>query len=293
MGGFRRSLILLSMVAALTSCRKPSNVAAGSEAPKTFASPEEAGTVLLQEAKSGDQNSLLAIFGPDKNQILFSGDSGTDKNALKDFATAYETMHRWGKIDSGGQMLYVGADNFPFPVPLEKNSNGQWYFNSDKGADEVLARHIGKDELVAMAAIGAIGNAEQQYYEKHHQYAQKFVSDEGKQNGLYWPASKGQDESPLARMGDFAKGAGYTTPGEQRRPFYGYLFRILNKQGRPANGDGFTILAYPAEYGDSGIMTFVIGPDGVVYQKDLGDQTDNAASMTEYNPADGWEPANP
>src|SRR5262249_52832777 len=156
--------------------------------------------------------------------------------------------------------------NFPFPIPLEKNSSGRWYFNTAEGADEVLARRIGRDELVAMAAIQAIANAQQQYFNqiqpgsKVRQYAQKFTSDEGKHNGLYWPDSKGETASPLGQMGDFAKGAGYTSPGKTPQPLNGYNFRILTKQGKSAKDGpkdyvvdggmtgGFAILAYPTEY---------------------------------------------
>ena len=133
-------------------------------------------------------------------------------------------MNRWGKINGGGQMLYVGTENFPFPVPLQQNSSGRWYFDTAGGADEILARRIGRDELVAMAAIGAIANAEQEYFNSSHagggvkQYAQKFVSDEGKHNGLYWPSSDTRTQSPLGQLGDFAKGAGYTTPATSRSP---------------------------------------------------------------------------
>src|SRR5262249_33133304 len=141
---------------------------------------------------------------------------------------------RWGKINAGGQMLYVGVESFPFPIPLQQNSSGQWYFNTAAGEDEILARRIGKDELVAIAALGAIANAELQYFNhsgnKVKQYAQKFVSDEGTHNGLYWPVSEGQTQSPLGRLGDFAEGAGYTKSGENPQPFNGYYFRILTKE---------------------------------------------------------------
>ncbi len=299
----------LAVIISMTSCRKAEGAGA-KESKKTFASPQEAGAALLKAAKSGDQASLLEIFGPDGKEILFTGDAASDQTALKDFAAAYETMNRWGKIAAGGEMLYVGADNYPFPVPLEKNSSGQWYFDTAEGADEILARRIGKDELVAIATLGALANAEQQYFNQKHvgqvqQYAGKFVSDEGQHNGLYWPASKGEDQSPLGQMGDFAAGAGYTNKAATPQPFNGYKFRILTKQGERAKGGaknyvvngnmtgGFAILAYPAEYRNSGITTFLIGTDGIVYQKDLGEKTvESAQGITEYNPGEGWEPAN-
>jgi Protein of unknown function (DUF2950) len=304
---FALSLTLFAIIISLASCRKPEKAAAGSESQKTFAAPQEAGTALLEAAKSGNQAALIEIFGPNGNVVLFSGDPIKDKNVLHNFVTAYETMNRWGKINAGGQMLYVGVENFPFPIPLQQNSSGQWYFNTAAGEDEILARRIGKNELVTIAALGAIANAEQQYFNhsgsKVKQYAQKFVSDEGTRNGLYWPVSEGQIKSPLGQLGDFAEGAGYTKPGDKPQPFNGYYFVILTKQADNGgtkdyvvNGNmtgGFAILAYPAEYRDSGIMTFLIGKDGIVYEKDLGEGTvATARAIKEYNPADGWKPVN-
>jgi hypothetical protein len=219
-------------------------------------------------------------------------------------------MHRWREIKAGGEILYVGADNYSFPIPLGQNSTGQWYFDTAAGKDEILARRIGKDELTAIAACGAIANAENQYFSQTHdgdtvkQYAQKFISDDGKQNGLYWPVSAGQAPSPLEDVRDFAKAAGYTNAGDKPQPFDGYYFRFLTKQGGVAKGGakdylvngkmtgGFAAVAFPAEYRNSGIMTFIVGKDGIVYQKDLGEQTDSLArALAEYAPADGWKPA--
>jgi DUF2950 family protein len=302
---FGLPVMLLAFIISLSSWWKPAKVAAANDTPKTFASPQEAGDALMKAAKSGNQALLLEIFGPSGREILFSDDTVKDANALKDFAAAYETMHRWGKIQAGGEMLYVGTENFPFPIPLQQNSSGQWYFNTDAGKDEMLARRIGKDELVAMAAVVALANAEQQYFNQVHpdkkQYTQKFVSDPGKHDGLYWSASADEAQSPLGQMGDFARGMGYTNSGGKPQPFNGYYFRILTKQaGNDGTKDyvvngtmtnGFAILAYPAEYQKSGIMSFLIGKDGVLYEKDLGKRTvDTAAAITEYNPGDGWKP---
>jgi hypothetical protein len=278
---------------------------------KTFASPTDAGAAFLEAAKSGDQGTLLAIFGPDAKGVLLSGDEVKDKQSLQDFVSAYNQMHRWREIKVGGQMLYTGADNFPFPIPLGKNPSGQWVFDTAAGKDEILARRIGGDELTAIAACSAVANAQQQYFSSardgdkvDHQYAQKFISDEGRQNGLYWAAQAGQPPSPLEDVRDFAKAAGYTNSGSNPQPFNGYYFRILTRQGDKAQGGakdylvdghltgGFAILAYPAEYRNSGIMTFIVGRDGIVYQKDLGEKsTDIAAALAEYDPGDGWNPA--
>jgi hypothetical protein len=307
-----RLWMLVTLFAAfsfLISCSKQDNATTGKPAAqKTFASPADAGAAFIEAAKSGDQSALLAIFGPDAKDVLFSGDPVKDKDALLDFVAAYDQMHRWGKIKAAGEMLYVGADNFPFPIPLDRNPSGQWSFDTAAGKDEILARRIGKGELTAIEACGAIANAQQQYFsqtrdgDKVKQYAQKFVSDEGKHNGLYWNAPEGQTPSPLGQLGDFAKAAGYTNAGDKPQPFNGYYFQILTKQGDKAQGGakdyiadgkmtgGFAILAYPAEYRNSGIMTFIIDKAGAVYQKDLGEKTtDLAVAMTEYNPGDGWE----
>jgi len=302
-------VMLLAFVGSLVSCNKQENATTEkSAAQKTFASPADAGVAFFEAAKSGDQRTLLAIFGPDAKDVLFSGDPVKDKDALQDFVAAYSQMNRWGQIKAGGEILYVGADNFPFPIPLDKNLQGQWVFDTAAGKDEILARRIGKGELTAIAACGAIADAQQQYFSQTHagdkgkQYAQKFVSDEGKENGLYWPVPEGQTPSPLGQLGDFAKAAGYTSTGDKPQPFNGYYFQMLTKQGDKAQGGGkdyivdgkmtggFAILAYPAEYRNSGIMTFIIDKDNTVYQKDLGEKTtDVAVAMAEYNPGDGWE----
>jgi len=307
---FAMFVALLAPITALVACSKSENTATEKSLPRTFASPEDAGAALLEAARSGDQAALAAIFGPDAKDVLLSGDAVKDKDAFEDFVAAYTQMHRWREIKAGGEMLYTGADNWVFPIPLGKNPSGQWYFDTAAGKDEILARRIGKDELTAIAACMAIAKAQEQYFsqthdgDKVHQYAQKLVSDEGKQNGLYWPVPDGQAPSPLEEVRDFAKAAGYTSSGAKPQPFDGYYFRILTRQGDKAKGGakdyivngkmtgGFAVLAYPVEYRNSGIMTFVIGKDGVVYQKDLGEGTTQAAeALIDFNPGDGWSSA--
>jgi len=295
---------LLMLTSALAGCNKAEPTHATQ---RTFASPSEAGAAFLEAAKSGDQNAVLAIFGPNSKDVLFSGDAVKDQNALQDFVAAYGQMNRWREIKAGGEILYIGADNYPFPIPLARNSSGQWSFDTAAGRDEILARRIGKGELTAIAACGATVDAQRQYFSQTHdgdntkQYAQKFVSDQGKQNGLYWTVPDGQAPSPLGELVDFAKAIGYTNSGEKPQPFNGYYFKILTKQGDKAPGGakdyiangkmtgGFAILAYPAAYRNSGIMTFIVGQDGTIYQKDLGEKTAEIAdAMAEYNPGDGW-----
>ena len=296
--GFRMLLTLLLTISSLASCNKSEKTTSEKPVQKTFASSADAGAAFLDAAKSGDQGALLAIFGPDGKDVLFTGDSVKDKDALQDFVAAYNQMHRWREIKVGGEMLYIGADNYPFPIPLGQKSPGQWSFDTAAGKDEILARRIGKDELTAIAACGALADAQRQYFsqtqggDKVKQYAQRIGSDEGKQNGLYWHVAEGQPPSPLGALGDFAKAAGYTNAGAKPQPFDGYYFQILTKQGESAKGGakdyivngkmtgGFAILAYPAEYRNSGIMTFIISNDEIVYQKDLGEKTAAIAAST-------------
>jgi Protein of unknown function (DUF2950) len=300
----------LMLVTSFAGCSKAPNSTAEKPVQRTFASPDEAGAAFLQAAQSDDQAGLQAIFGPETDSVLLSGDPVKDKDNLKDFVAAYNQMHRWREIKVGGQILYAGADNYPFPIPLGQNSSGKWVFDTAAGKDEILARRIGKGELTAIVACSALADAERQYFSQTHngdtvkQYTQRIASDPGKKNGLYWETAEGQPPSPLGPVGDFAKAAGYVGTGAKPQPFEGYYYQILTKQGDKAKGGakdyisngkmtgGFAFLAYPAQYRNSGIMTFIIGGDGIVYQKDLGDHTSDAAAIvTEYNPGDGWKPA--
>jgi hypothetical protein len=300
----KHKMLIFTLLISLASCNKPvepSKPSSEKVVPRTFASPSEASAALLAAAQSGDRAALLAIFGPDGEEVLFSGDAVQDKASLRDFVTAYMRMNRWGKIKSGGQTLYIGPDNYAFPVPLGQNPSGQWYFDTAAGKDEILARRIGKHELTAIAACQAVAGSQKEYFSQTHdggtvkQYAQKFVSDPGKQNGLYWPATEGRP-SPLAELGDFGKVVA-SNARDQRPLFNGYHYRILTRPSDLVNGKmtrGFGILAYPAEYRSSGIMTFIVGNDGAVYQKDLGEKTaEEAQAMTEFNLADGWSPPAP
>jgi hypothetical protein len=302
--GVWTAVLALLLSVTLASCTRSQRFATASQ--RTFASPEEAGTALESAAKAADRNGLVAIFGPNSKAVLFTGDAGTDRDRLTNFVTAYDQMHRWVAIKAGGKVLMVGADNRAFPIPLGRNASGRWRFDTAAGKDEILARRIGKNELTAMDATEALAGAEQQYHQSTHgdkvkQYAQKFVSDPGQQNGLYWPVAEGKPASPAGRLGDFTKVLASANAGADPE-FNGYRYRILDSGNSP-NGvqdyivdgrmtRGFAILAYPTEYKKSGITSVLIGQDGTLYQKDLGDNTlARAESSTEYNPADGWTPA--
>ena len=275
----------------------------------TFATTDAAGEALLAAAKSGDRDTLLAIFGPNSKDVIFSGDPVQDKNTANKFSTEYGVMHRWRKMVDGSEVLIVGADNFPFPIPLKKNEQGQWFFDTAAGKEEILNRRIGRNELATIEACRAAADAQQQYHSQVHegvttrQYAQKFISDPGKQNGLYWKSADGQPESPLGPLAAFATSEGYSVKSGAHTPFHGYYFRMLSGQSGNAPGGvkqyvidgkmagGFAFVAYPAAYGNSGIMTFMINQDGVLLEKDLGKTTaTTAAAMTEFDPGAGWTP---
>lgn len=301
-------LMLFALAVSMVSCssrdtkgaEKTAEPAKGTVGQKTFASPAAASAALFEATKAGDHNALIAIFGPDGNDILSSGDAVEDKDLQQRFVTKYNQMNRWSKNKAGAEILYVGADNYAFPIPLQQKSAGQWSFDTTAGKDELLARRIGDGELTAIGVLTEIANAQQEYFSQTHQYAQKIVSDEGQQNGLYWPAAEGQRPSPLGPLADVAKNLGYTH-SDKPQPFHGYYFHILTKQGDKAQGGakdylangkmtgGFAVVAYPAAYQNSGVMSFLVGQDGVIYQKDLGEKTtEEAAAISEYNP-EGWD----
>ncbi len=303
---FKIRLLLLTILIPFAACRKSETLP---EKPSisVFASPDDAGNALLAAAKSGDQSALLAIFGPNSKQVIYSGDSVQDKNAANAFVTGYGVMHRWRKMPDGGQILLVGADNFPFPIPLKKNGDGKWFFDTAAGKDEILNRRIGRNELALIEVCGAVADAQAEYFsqlhdgEKTKQFAMKFISDPGKHNGLYWESPAGQPASPLGPLAAFATSEGYSVKPEGHTAFDGYYFRMLKGQSHKAPGGakdyvingkmtgGFAFVAYPAEYGNSGVMTFIINQDGVLLQKDLGKTTtETATAMSLFDPDSGW-----
>jgi hypothetical protein len=292
--------IMLALMMVLAACTKTPSV-------KAFASPEDAGNGLLEAAKSGDPNAVLAVFGPESKDVIFSGDAVQDKTTVEAFVAAYGVMHRWRKMPDGAQILLIGADNFAFPIPLKKNGAGQWFFDAAAGKDEILARRIGRNELAVIDVCGALADAQAEYFSQTHSdgsaqhYALKFISDTGKQNGLYWESPEDQPKSPLGPLVAFATDEGYNVKPNSHAPFHGYYFHMLNRQGSHAPGgakdyvvdgkmaSGFAFVAYPAEYGNSGVMTFIINQDGVLLQKDLGKTTkETATSMTEFDPDQSW-----
>jgi hypothetical protein len=275
---------------------------------KTFASPGDAVLAFYNAAKSNDTQAMNAIFGSNAQKILNTGDAVADKNAVTNFVRRYDQMHRVVQEPDGAVTLYIGADNWPAPIPLVKNSSGRWYFDTEAGMKEILYRRVGTNENDAITTLHTLAEAQREYASQMHDgsktkaYALKFISTAGKQDGLYWKSDDNQPASPIGPLIADASSQGYTAEQGKATPFHGYYFRILTKQGPAAKGGardymvngqlakGFAFVAYPAEYRNSGVMTFIVNQDGTVYEKDLGDDTQKVgAEMTDYNPDSSWK----
>lgn len=277
---------------------------------RTFATPGEAVSTLYTAVKAKDEESLSRIFGKAASDLMHSGDEVADRNMVQTFLRRYDRMHRVVIEPDGTATLYIGAENWPFPISIAKNSTGSWYFDVVGGKQEILFRRIGRNENDAIEVCQALVQAQREYIsavrssESSKHYALKFISDDGKQNGLFWKASEGEAPSPIGPLIIQATSEGYSAQQGQPTPFHGYYYRILTKQGYFAKGGkksylvkgqlvrGFAFLAYPADYRNSGVMTFVVNQYGMVYQRDLGPDTETIArTMTQYDPDDSWERA--
>jgi hypothetical protein len=275
-----------------------------------FKSPEDAFGALIEAAKTNDIVKLMAIFGPQGKYLISSGDAVADSNSRKRFVEAAEEAVKFSKLDDNTLLAVIGKDACSFPIPIVR-SGQEWVFSTDDGKQEIINRRIGKNELSTIQVSLAYVDAQREYAGKDRdgsgvlQYAQRFISHEGKKDGLYWKAAAGEESSPLGLLFAQATEEGYTVrkPGENHKPYHGYYFKILQSQGSKAPGGeldyiingkmtaGFGLLAYPAEYGVSGIMTFMVNQQGIVYEKDLGPKTDEIAkTMIKYDPDKTWEP---
>ncbi len=271
---------------------------------KTFSSAEEAVKAAIAAAKKGDDKEVSAIFGPGSQELLHSGDAIADKQRRAEFLKAYDERNRL-VTEGEHTILVVGKTDWPLPIPLVKKGNG-WIFDAAKGKEEVLNRRIGQNELSAIQVTLAYVDAQREYARKDRdrdgllEYAQRPRSESGKRNGLYWPVKSGEEQSPLGPLAARAVKEGYKA-SDKPVPFHGYYYRILTAQGKNAPGGaysylvkgsmigGFALVAYPAEYRNSGVMTFIVNHDGKVFQKDLGKNTAAVASaMKEYNPDQSW-----
>lgn len=272
---------------------------------RTFASTEEASRALFHAMQSQDEQAPLSILGQAGKEVLSSGDPQEDIHARTGFIVKYKEMHRFVTEANGTVALVVGAENWPFPIPLV-NKDGSWYFDTPAGKDEILFRRIGKNELAAMDACRELVDAQKQYFAQppadlSKQFAQKLVSDEDRHNGLYWRGSNDEFDSPINPLIAYARQNLPTDQVGEHVPFNGYMFRILTSQGRHALGGaknyivdgkmtgGFAFIAYPVEYRSSGVMTCIVDASGTIYEKDLGpDTTKLAQAMTVYDPDSTW-----
>jgi hypothetical protein len=279
--------------------------AAGTQ--RHFASPEDAAQALVQALKAQDRPATLAVLGQDASSWISSGDTAADRAAVARFIAAYDAKHQVHQQD-GKATLTLGTDDFPFAFPLVR-SGERWRFDTAAGKGEMLARRIGENELSAIEVLQAIVDAQMDYASADRNgdgvvaYAQKFVSSPGKHDGLYWPVEPGQAPSPLGELLAKASSEGFKAKGKGPTPYHGYYYRLLKRQGKNASSGaldyvvggraigGFAVVAYPARYGNSGIMSFIVNQDGKIYQSDLGPETQaKALKMNEYDPGPSWKP---
>jgi len=272
---------------------------------KTFSSPEDASSAFVAAAQSNDEKAMLDILGPDGKQIVSSGDDAEDGQSRANFVEKYGEMHRLVKEPDGTTVLYIGARNWPTPIPL-MDKGGAWFFDTEAGKQEILYRRIGRNELSAIRVCQELVAAQKEFRSTQgDQYAREIFSEPGQHNGLYWKAADGEPESPIGPLVAAAVAEGYTKTQEGApTPYLGYYYRIVTRQGKNGPGGsknymvkgkltgGFAFVAYPAKYRSSGVKTFMVGPDGVVYEKDLGPKTNAVAgTMQEYNPNSSWQEA--
>lgn len=301
--GRRGSLIPFAVLVVILSGGVPGRAMAQQKGQQTFSSAEEASRALVAAAQANDEKAMLAVLGPDGKEIVSSGDDVQDRESHMNFARRFEEMHRLVKEPDGTTTLYIGTLNWPTPIPLVNKGN-VWYFDSKMGKKEVLYRRVGRNEISTIRVCQELVAAQKEYYAEQHEYAQQIFSDEGQKNGLYWKAGDGQQQSPIGPLVAMAVTEGYRQNGGPSRPYRGYLYHTLTSQGKPASGgaksylvngkmsEGFAFVAYPAEYRSSGVMTFIVGSDGVVYQKDLGKKTlVKGITMKKYDPDSTWEKA--
>ncbi len=274
---------------------------------KKFKSPEDAFNALVEAAKTNDTKGLLAIFGPDGKEIISSGDSVADTGSRKRFVKAAGEAIKFRKLDDKTTLAVIGKDEWCFPIPLVK-TGPEWVFSTEEGKEEIINRRIGRNELNSIQVSLTYVAAQREYAGKDRngngiQYAQHFLSRKGKKDGLYWEATPEEETSPLGPLLARASEEGYAFRKDEKPvPYHGYYFKILKSQGSNAPGGeldyivarkmvgGFGLLAYPAEYGVSGIMTFVVNQQGIVYEKDLGSRTKEIAkAMIKYDPDKTWK----
>lgn len=274
---------------------------------KAFPTADAAWKALVAAMEQNDAPALKAMLGPDSGDLLSSGDLVDDENARVRFLEVAKEKTSLVSLGANRKAAFLGKEEWPFPIPIVKGANG-WTFDTVVGAEEMVNRRIGKNELFTIQVLRTIVDAQGEFSALHKEprYAQKIMSTEGTHDGLYWKAKEGEPQSPLGPLAAEAFGEGYgkAEPGSAPQPFHGYFFKILTAQGKDAPGGekiyinkdgkmtgGFAIVAWPANYGTSGIMTFVVNKLGIVFQRDLGKATaETVKEITAYNPGPNWEP---
>lgn len=282
-------------------------MATAASAQQSFKTPEEAAAALVKAARAGDLKSLLSVLGESGADIVSSGDNVADAETRKKFVTAYDVKHQIAMEGNSKAILVIGSEEFPLPIPLVQKK-GAWQFDTNAGRDEIIFRRIGRNEFNTIQTCLAYVDAQNEYASKDRGsgvgvYAQQFISDPGTKNGLYWPTAAGEEPSPLGELFARATDEGYRVGGG-RSPYHGYNYRILTEQGAAAQGGsidyrvkgkmigGFALVAYPAIYRNSGVMTFIVNHEGIVFEKDLGPNTTRIAEqMSEFNPDKTWSKA--
>jgi Protein of unknown function (DUF2950) len=300
----RRSELTAAVLALIVAACVRDGAHAQAPGQKIFASPEAAATALVTATRSADSKAMLEVLGSDAERLVSSGDPREDASGRAEFLQRYGQMHRLVSEPDGTTTLYVGAANWPLPIPLVHSDKG-WYFDTDAARREILYRRIGRNELSAIRVGEQLAASEKEYRSTHDYYARRIFSPAGTHDGLYWNARAGETKSPIGPLVAAAVAPGNEgQPGSRTPvPFRGYYYHILTSQGAHAPGGahayladgkmmGFAFIAYPAEYRSSGVMTFIVGEDGVVYQKDLGKPTEALAkAMTTYDPDSSWRKA--
>jgi hypothetical protein len=293
------------LVMILSACATETPLAArGPE--QVYPTPQEAADVLVEASRRDDKGALLKILGPRAAKLVSSGDPVADKRMRQKFVAAYDTFHELDSEGDNKKILVIGEEEWPMPIPLVRVEDDGWKFDTEAGAEEILNRRIGRNELNVIEICRAYVEAQRDYAALHRlpdgrtEYAQRFISTPGKHDGLYWPVKAGEEESPLGPLIANAEAEGYTAA--KRQPYHGYYYRILKRQGpNAASGamsymakghmaGGFALIAMPAKYADSGIMTFIVNQNGIVFEKNLGPDTQKlAARITQYDPDAGWK----
>lgn len=303
---FSNRLARIRILAVLLCAFCTIGAATAARAEQTFKSPQDAADALIAAVRANNEGDILKILGRGGGDIISSGDKVADEKTKALFLAAYDVRHQVVTKDDKAAELLVGPDDWPLPIPIVAK-NGNWEFDTAAGRQEILYRRIGRNELAAIQVSLAYVDAQADYASMNPDnnptatYAQRFISTPGKKDGLYWPAAANEPQSPLGPAFAAATLSGYRFTGEPT-PFHGYYYKILTAQGPLAPGGavnyvvndkmigGFALVAYPAEYGNSGVMTFMVSNDGVVYQKDLGEKTDEIAPhITAFNPDQTWK----